>query len=243
MNKLVLFSLFAFISSLAFSQDPFCEAIVVEGKSSVRLVPEMITFSINLSVNDTNYANCTELAIKEIELVQSEFTSNCIDKKLIQTVNYSIREESEHDPQLRRQVFKGYRATIPIRIKTKVDYSKNDLIFEIIKNNFKANFNLNFSLSPKQVEGVKEKLIELAVKDAKEKAQQLAKSADIKLGKISKIQYGEPQTIRNFTRSNYELRYSTMQMESASSRMNIESLNPVETEMQTNVMLAWKIEY
>ena len=238
--SLILISILSFHS---FAQDSFCENIVVEGKSSVKQVPEMITFSINLSVTDTNYTNCTELAIKEIERVQSEFTKNDIDKKLIQTVSYSIREEREHDPVLRRQVFKGYRATIPVRIKTNTDYSKNDLIFEIIKNNFKANFTLNFSLSPKQIESVKEKLIEMAVKDAKTKALQLAKSADIKLGRVSKIQYGEPQTIRNFTQSKYELRRSTMQNESHSTGMNIESLNPIEVEMHTNVMLAWEIEY
>lgn len=232
-----------FLSFNSTAQDSFCEAVVVEGKSSVKLVPEMITFSINLSVADTNYTKCTELAIEEIERVKSEFTKNDIDKKLIQTVNYSIREEREHDPVLRRSVFKGYRATIPIIIKTELDYSKNNKIFEIIKNNFKANFNLNFSLSPNQIENVKKELIDLAVKDAKSKAKQLAKSAEIKLGKVSKIQYGEPQLIRNFTRSNYELRTSKMHMESAGHLMKIESLNPVEVEMQTNVILSWKIDY
>jgi uncharacterized protein YggE len=83
----------------------------------------------------------------------------------------------------------------------------------------------------------------MAVKDAKTKAIQLAKSADIKLGRISKIQYGEPQTIRGFTQKNIELRNSSVRSMSSSYKMNIESLNPVEIEMQTNVMIAWKIEY
>lgn len=243
MKNLIPLILISILSFHSFAQDSFCENIVVEGKSSVKQVPEMITFSINLSVTDTNYTNCTELAIKKIEHVQSKFTKKGIDKKLIQTVSYSIREEREHDPVLRRQVFKGYRATIPIIIKTQLDYSKNDMIFEIIKNNFKANFNMRFSLSPKQIENVKIELIDLAVKDAKSKALQLTKSADIKLGKISKIQYGEPQLMQNFTRSNYELRTSKMFAISNEQRIKIESLNPIEIEMQTNVMLAWKIEY
>lgn len=242
MKILIPFILISILSFHSFAQDSFFEAVVVEGKSTLKLVPELITFSINLSVIDTNYTTCTELAMKEIERVKSEFAKNDIDKKLIQTVNYSIREEREHDPKSRKQIFKGYRASIPIIIKTQLDYSKNDLIFEIIKNNFKAAFNLNFSLSPKQIESVKEELIEMAVKDAKTKATQLAKSADIKLGRISKIQYGEPQTIRGFTQSNLELRNSSVRSMSSSYKMNIESLNPVEIEMQTNVMIAWKIE-
>lgn len=239
----IFLTLISFISLNVHAQDSFCEAVIVEGKSSVKQIPELITFSISLSARDTNYTLCTELAVEQIEKVKSEFTKNGIDTDLIQTVNFSVREEKEYDPITRKQVFKGYRATIPILIKTKVDYSKNNQIFEIIKNNFNANFNLNFNLSPNQIEAVKKELIDLAVKDAKAKAKQLAKSADIKLGKVSKIQYGEPQTIRNFTRTNYELRHSRAVDETATSTMNIESLNPVEIEMQTNVMVSWRIEY
>lgn len=239
----IILTLISFLTLNLNAQDSFCEAVVVEGKSSVKQIPELISFSISLSARDTNYTKCTELALEQIERVKSEFTKNNIDNKLIQTVNFSIREEREYDPISRKQVFKGYRATIPIQIKTKVDYSKNNLIFEILKNNFKANFNLNFSLSPKQIEDVKKELIDLAVKDAKTKAKQLAESADIILGKVLKIQYGEPQTIRNFTRSNYELRSSKLQADTNSNTINIESINPIEIEMQTSVMLSWKIEY
>lgn len=241
MKKFIALILFAAISFPVFSQDNFCESIVVEGKSSVKMAPEIITFNINFSVKDTNYSRCAELALQKIEEVKSQFINNGIDEKLIKTINYSVREEREHDQILGKQVFIGYRADIPVLIKTEVTNPLNDQIFEIIKMNFQANFRLNFELSPAQVEMIKKELIQLAVKDAKSKAEILAESAEVELGEISKIQYGEPQSIRNFTRSNYDLLHSTT-LAGISTKAGITTLTPPKAEMRTSVMIAWEIE-
>jgi uncharacterized protein YggE len=242
MKNLVLLFVFTLVTSFAFSQDPYGATIIVEGKSSVKMAPELITFNINFSVSDTNYTHCANLALEKIEKIKAQFTTNGIDKELIKTVNYSIREEREHDRNLGRQVFKGYRADIPILLKTKVNNPQNDQIFEIIKNNFQADFRLNFVLSPDQIVTIKEELITLAVEDAKSKAQLLAKSAGVKLGKITKIQYGEPQTIRNMTNARYDLLHPS-QLESGLSKSLSNSFTPIDIEMRTSVMLAWEIEY
>lgn len=169
---------------------------------------------------------------------------NNIDKELIKTLNYSIREIREHDYKTRKQVFKGYRAEIPVVIKTPTDYDKNDKIFEIIINNFNADFNLNFALTPEQIETAKQELISLAVEDAKEKATAIVQSAGVELGEISKIQYGEPRTIRNFTHANYDLLNSgqLVGISAESSRGITKTLKPAEIEMRTNIMIAWEIE-
>lgn len=205
MKNLVLLFLFTFIALNVFSQDPFCKTIVVEGKSSVKMAPEVIIFNVSFSVTDTSYTRCANLALQKIDKIKLQFTSNGIDKELIKTINYSIREEREHNRILGQQAFKEYRANIPLLIKTEVNNPHNSQIFEIIKNNFQSDFRLNFELSQNQINAIKEELIELAVKDARQKAQLLAKNADIKLGRISKIQYGDPNTILNFTHTNHEL--------------------------------------
>lgn len=241
MKKIIVLILFTAIYFPVFSQDNFCESIIVEGKSSVKMEPEIITFNINLSVKDTNYTQCAELALQKIEGVKSEFIKNGIDEKLIKTTNYSIREEREHDRNSGKQIFVGYRADIPVLIKTEVNNPLNDQIFEIIKTNFQADFRLNFELSPVQIEMIKKELIQLAVKDAKSKAEILAESAEVELGEISKIQYGEPQSVRNFTRSNYELRNS-ITLAGMSTKAGITTLTPPKSEMRTSVMIAWDIE-
>jgi uncharacterized protein YggE len=240
MKKILVFIVIAFISFSSFAQ--MCDQIVIEGKSSVKMAPEQYIFNVRISVSDSNYTACANLALEEAEKITKEFTKNGIDKDLIKTLNYSIREVREHDYKTNKSVFKGYQAEIPLRIKTHINYDKNDVIFEIIKNNFEANFNLNFELTPEQTEAIKEKLIALAVEDAKQKAKVVAESAGIRLGKISKIQYGEPKSIAQFSNSNYELQKETIMIRGAASIGGTSILNPSEIEMSTSILVSWRIE-
>lgn len=161
---------------------------------------------------------------------------------LIKTSNYSISEMIERDNRTHRPIHRGYQARIPISIKTRVDDPAAEKKFKIIKSTFKSDIRINFELSQSQINEVKEKLMTLAVKDATSKAEILARSLNVELGKISKVQYGDPQTIRNFTRSNYDL-VSRMNLTGAVSRASITTLTPSEIEMVTSVMLAWEIIY
>lgn len=224
-----------------FSVSTFAQAnIHVEGKSSVKLVPEQLIFSVNISVKDIDYNTCANMAVEKIEKIKSQFSKNGVDEKLIKTQNYSIREIRKHDYKTQKSVFEGYQASIPITITTQRDYSKNDVIYEIIKDNFNADFNLNFALTAKQIEKVKAKLIDLAVKDAQQKAEVISKSADIKLGKISAIQYGEPRKVQPYN-NNYDLmtagNMKAMSAESSISKV----MNPEEIEMRTEIMISWAI--
>lgn len=234
--------LIALFILMTFSMASFAQGeIVIEGKSSVKLIPEQLIFNINMSEKDSSYAKCTNLALEKIELIKSQFAKNGIDKELIKTQNYSIREIRKHDFKTQKSVFDGFEASIPITIKTTRDYNKNDTIFEIIKNNFEANFNLNFALTPKQIEAVKKKLIILAVEDAKQKAKVVAESAEIKLGEISKIQYGEPHSVRPYSYNNDLLKTGTLRAMAPESSIS-ETINPDEVEMRTEIIIAWKIE-
>ncbi|KKL52020.1 hypothetical protein LCGC14_2289640, partial [marine sediment metagenome] len=47
----------AFFIVNVYSQDPFCEKIVAQGKSTVRQMPELISFYIELQVEDRDYDN------------------------------------------------------------------------------------------------------------------------------------------------------------------------------------------
>lgn len=201
--SLILFAIFSF------SQDPFCETIVIQGQSSVKQTPELVVFFIEFTVRDTNFEQCANLALQKIESVKSQFIKNDLEEDLVKTVNYSISEENKPDNRSGQQIFIGYRARIPLSIKTNVSNPDASKIFEIIKSNFRSNFRINFELSENQIENIKEKLIELAVQDATSKAEILAENLNVKLGRISKIQYGDSQMVRDFTRSNYNLYITT----------------------------------
>ncbi len=241
MKQLITLFILATVALSSIAQNQYPDDLVVEGKSSVKLIPEQLIYNVRISVSDSNYTRCTEMALEKAELLTKEFTGNGIDKDLIKTLNYSIREIREYDNITRQQVFKGYRAEIPVLIKTVTDYPKNDLIFEIIKNNFNADFSLSFALTPEQKESVKEKLIELAVEDAQQKAKIITESAGIKMYGIRHIQYGEPQLIGTYTRPNYEMQNESIMIRGAASSGGASTLNPSEIEMRTSVVIAWRL--
>ncbi|WP_297093335.1 SIMPL domain-containing protein [uncultured Draconibacterium sp.] len=241
MKRIILSLAVVFFSLGSFAQNNQGGIITVEGKSSVKLAPEEISFTVNFSVKDENYKQCAEMSVEKMDEIKKLFIENGIDEELIKTNSFTIREVQKYDPQTRKSVFDGYEANIPVTIRTKKDYEKNDKIFELIKDNLQSNFNLSFALSEEQMESVKEKLIQLAVEDAKQKATVIAKSADVQLGKIKSIQYGEPRLI-GLRNSNMELmRSETMPLLSASKADITSVLSPDEIEMRTNIVIAWEI--
>ncbi len=240
----ILLIIAVFFTSSIFAQNAISEnrIITIEGKSSVKLMPEDLSFTVQLSEKSADYQKCAEMAVEKMEKIKKLFVKNGIDENLIKANSYSIREVQKYDPELRQQVFDGYEANIPITIRTKKDYKKNDVIFELIKDNLQSNFNLNFSLSDEQIDAVKEKLIALAIKDAQQKADWITKSAAIKLGQIKSIQYGEPRMIGRFNNNMELMNFDNMPAMRESSAKISSVLSPDEIEMQTNIMVSWEIE-
>ncbi len=241
MKKIILSLAIVFFTLGSFAQDKQGGLITVEGKSSVKLAPEDISFTVNFSVKDENYKQCAEMSVEKMDKVKKLFIKNGIDEELIKTNSFSIHEVQKYDPELRKSVFDGYEANIPVTIRTKKDYEKNDKIFELIKDNLQSSFSLNFALSEEQMETVKEKLIQLAVEDAKQKATVIAQSAEVDLGKIKSIQYGEPRMIGSFNTNMELMRAETMPLMNAAKADITSVLSPDEIEMRTNIVIAWEI--
>nr|WP_319569700.1 SIMPL domain-containing protein [uncultured Draconibacterium sp.] len=241
MKKIILSLAILFFTLGSFAQDKQGGLITVEGKSSIKLAPEDISFTVNFSVKDENYKQCAEMSVEKMDKVKKLFIKNGIDEELIKTNSFSIHEVQKYDPELRKSVFDGYEANIPVTIRTKKDYEKNDKIFELIKDNLQSSFSLNFALSEEQMETVKEKLIQLAVEDAKQKATVIAQSAEVDLGKIKSIQYGEPRMMGSFNTNMELMRAETMPLMNAAKADITSVLSPDEIEMRTNIVIAWEI--
>ena len=241
MKKLTLLFAVVVLSANLMAQTTSNNQILVEGKSSVKLIPEEISFTVNLSVKDSNYTKCADMAVEKTDKIKKLFVKNGIDEELIKANGYSITEIQRYDPQLRTSVPDGYQANIPVTIRTKRDYKKNDVIFELIKDNLESNFNLNFSLSDEQMDAVKEKLISLAVQDARQKADWIAKAANISLGKVKNIQYGEPRMMGAFNSRQELMLADVMPMTRSANAKITEVLSPAEVEMQTDIIISWEI--
>jgi len=241
MKKTTFLFIALVLSGFAFGQSNTGSQITVEGKSSVKVMPEDLWFNVNVSVKDMDYTKCADMAVEKMDNIKKLFIKNGIDESLIKTTSYSIHEIQKYDPELRKSVPDGYEANIPLTIQTKRDYTKNDIIFELIKDNLESNFNLNFVLSDEQTEAMKEQLITLAVKDARQKAEWITKASGTSLGKIKNIQYGEPRLAVGFNNRQDLMLADVMPMMREASAKITEVLTPDEIEMQTDIVISWEI--
>ncbi|WP_321375413.1 SIMPL domain-containing protein [uncultured Draconibacterium sp.] len=239
--KRIILSLAVIVFSLgSFAQTNEDRIITVEGKSEVKILPEEIWFNVSLTVKDQDYKTCADLAVQKLAEIKSLFTENGIEKDMIKTNRYSVREIQRHDPELRKMVSDGYQATIPLTVRTNRDYDKNNVIFKLIKDNLESNFNMNFALSEEQIAAVKAKLIKLAVDDAKEKAEIITQAAEVELGKIAHIQYGEPNLVG--INNPPALRKADVMVRGMAQNEIVDLLEPDEVKMATNIVISWNLQ-
>jgi len=159
-------------------------SVVGEGKSSIS--PD--TLEINLSISEL--AKTTELAQKQsndkLAKVQAIFKTFNIDSKDIKTTNASINPE--YDRSKSPQQLSGYRSVQSLHIELRgagFEQTGADLIAKISQVGGVNIDNTSFTL--KDQAKATQTAREIAFKDAQAKAEQLAKLAGVKLGKVTMI--------------------------------------------------------
>ncbi|MFZ5939745.1 MAG: SIMPL domain-containing protein [Bacteroidota bacterium] len=235
--------LIAFYPFAAFSQDPFCGTLTSQGKASVRQVPEQMYFHTELIVENEDYTKCSADALDRIDSLRRQFRRKHLDEGLIRTSGFSVSETFSHDRYTGQQVHKGYSTTVQLAIRVRSDDPAAPAIFEMLTSGVRGNVRIDFELTPEQWAASKEKLLRMAVEDATGNAEIIAKSLNVKLGKVVKVQYGNPEVLRNFTSVSYDVRSERIFQVSSVSRPSFNNLTPPEMEMGTSVVLAWEVEY
>lgn len=163
--------------------------LTVTGAATVVVKPDMGV--LNIHVTDINLK--MNESIKSLG-DKSKYYIDILKKlkfeeKNIKTTSFSVTKNSIFRND--KYIDSGYIATQDIRL----EFIYDDQILSKILNEFtKTNKEIDFSFSFKLSEGLKEKvqkqIIELAIQDAKQKANNISISASFKLGKIKNIHYG-----------------------------------------------------
>ena len=109
--------------------------------------------------------------------------------KEIKTTKFAVSKNRVY----RKNVYvdSGYVASQEIRLEFKYEQNTlSDILNSFSNTNEEADFSFDFKLSDSLKAMVQSQIIDLAVKDAKSKAGDIATSSNLKLIKISKISYG-----------------------------------------------------
>jgi len=207
-------------------------SVIWEGKSHI--TPD--TLNINISVSEL--AKTTDLAQKQsdekLAKVQAVLKSFEIDKKNIKTTNASINPE--YDRSKSPQQLSGYRSLQSLNVKitgSGFEQKWANLIAKISEIGGVSVDNTTFSLEDENK--ATNEARENAFKNAKEKAEQLAKLAGLKLGKVSII---SEQSTQSYPRPMYTAGKEMMLTDTAASAT---SLSAWETEVSMTISISYEI--
>lgn len=156
--------------------------ISITGVGEVSAVPDVST--INFTIRSSNDSNDTQAlqdeVAKKADAVFAKLKELGIEEKDLQTSNYSVNPKYSYKDGVSTVV--GYEASESINVKVRntenVSKVLNVLALEQVTEVYGPNFDVD------DIQKVKDEARDLAIKDAKEKADVLSKSLGVKIKRI-----------------------------------------------------------
>ncbi len=186
MKKSILIFVFAFIFSFsAFAEDKSeLRLITVRGDAEVKVVPDEVILTFGVETMDKNLSRAKDKNDEYVKAILAITKQYNIESKYVQTDHISI--EPRYTDYYEKQNFIGYfvRKTIVITLK---DISKfESLLSGVLEAG--ANYVHGIQFRTTELRRYRDHARSLAIKAAKEKADDLAAELEQKIGKPYKIQ-------------------------------------------------------
>lgn len=163
------------------------EGIWVNGEGKVTAVPDVAILSLGIEVQEVSVADAQEKANVAMDKVMKALKDQDIDEKDIQTQSYYIQEMTRWDDNKNEPIITGYRVSNTVSVKVR-EIGNTGYVIDVVAaaggDYIRVN-SVGFTVDdplPYQ-----EQAREMAVKNAADKAAQLAAAAGVKLGNLSYI--------------------------------------------------------
>jgi uncharacterized protein YggE len=207
--------------------------IWVTGQGEVSAVPDIAIINLGIESEDDSVATARDRAAAAMNDVMDTLTSNGIAEKDIQTQYFNIQQVRTWDRETEKEVVTGYRVTNTVTVTIR-DIEKVGTIIDAVTDaggDLTRINGINFSID--DPEEYYEEARKEAMTDAKKKAEQLAKLANVDLGDatfISENSYYAP-----VAKAEMAVGYD----EGAGFRT---SISPGELDIRLNIQVAYAIK-
>lgn len=157
----------------------------VQGNSELTVDPDKAEVSAGVSILKPTAEEAQSETNKAINNILTALKSEKIPEKDIETQRLNLYEEKSWESG--KSISKGWRAAQILKIKT-ADLAKVGNIVDIAVSNGANQINsINFGLTEEKEQEYKKKALAEAGKNAKSKAETIAESLGLKLGKIKTV--------------------------------------------------------
>lgn len=165
--------------------------IKVTGKGKVSAKPDLIRINITIKEINKEYSKTLDMVSKSTKSLKETIIRAGLDIKNLKTLSFNISSQYEnyYDKDNRyRSRFIGYCYKEKLYIQFPNDNKiLSRVLYELSRCEVEVEFSIVYTV--KDVNKIKNSLLEKAVEDSKIKAEILSKAAGVSLGKIKNINY------------------------------------------------------
>lgn len=213
--------------------------IRVKGTGSINVKPNLIVITMNLESQHYNYDKTMELAADSVEILQNAIESAGFDKEDLKTTSFNIKthyESYRDNNDNYRSKFDGYICRQSLKIEFDFDTEVMSKVFAAIaKTQISPQLDIQFSVKDKSV--ISEKLLVSAAKNAKYKAEILAKASGVILGDLVSIDYNWSE-LHLYSQTRYEVEENCMAVQSSYAP----GIEPDDIKVSDTVLFVWEIK-
>lgn len=202
--------------------------ITVNGHAHLSIAPDVILLELTIDKIFDSYETAYKTAETNIAHLHAQVEKCGLDKSLLKTTNFSIAK-SYYSVFGNKQKLEGLKLSQNLQIEIEVD---NELLTALVHGlgECLSDVELNITYAVKDPQQYKLKMLEYAVKDAKEKAQVMAAAAGCSLGQVESI---DSQESNHFW---YRAHRCALPQGMLGSKLD---LNPVDIDENESVIVRW----
>lgn len=208
----------------------------VNGYAVLSIPPDSIELKITLETISKEYTSAVKTNAKSLSSLKNSLFGANIREEELKTSGYTVntRYENQRQPNDEyKNVFTGYCVITSLKLDIAYNMEKlNAVIYAITTSGAECEYNIRFYVSNQQE--TKNKLIALAVEDAKTKAGLLAQAAGVELVGIESITYD-----KNLADAYSPTDYRPRMMAATNDSISIE---PESVVIKDKVNIIWEIQ-
>ena len=161
--------------------------IWVSGTGEVTVTPDIATLRVGVEAQETTVAVAQDKANEAMSQVMATLTDGGVAKEDIQTQHFRIRQRTRWDEKTGEEIVVGYRVTNTVTAKIREIEKVGGIVDAVVKagGDLIRVDDLDFSVDDPSI--YYDEARQQAMADAKNRAEQLADAADVKLGEPTYI--------------------------------------------------------
>lgn len=179
LNKLLYLAVFSCFSANIYSD------ITVIGTGKASASPNMVSFSINIETSAKTAAKAAQANAEQSDKTLTLLKKLVPEDKALATINYSLYPEYKYNRETNKSEFIGFKANNTIKVNSKNVANIGDILDQTIQSGITRVDNLQFGYD--NPEELYQKALADAVANAKQRAEIIANSSDLKIKEIDDV--------------------------------------------------------